>query len=115
MGVEPSSKQKQSIIVSGPCQSIITNQSGGSFQSVIIGPRFPQPVFPPPLYPPPPFLPPPFLPQRVYKPPVYNQPSNDDESTYQRRYVPPKEIKKYVEQFKDKNLRDSKVNIDWVK
>ena len=113
MGIDPPSKPRQSIIVDGPGQRIIANQNGGSFQSVIIGPPFPRPAFPPPFYPPPPpFCPQPFYPQPVYRPSVNKQTSYDDDDS---EYVPPKEIKKYVDTFKNKDLRNSKVNIDWVK
>ena len=89
----PTSKQSQSIMISGPYQNIMANQNGGSNQSIIINPQIQQPFFQPPVFQPA-FFPPPYCPQPQpcfcpqpqpsFQKPVYRQYAcnNDDESSY---------------------------------
>jgi hypothetical protein len=99
MGAEPDSDNcsTNSIIINGPYQGIIATQRGASRQSIIIGnPIFrPPPFFPPPMY------------QPIYQQPTY--------ASNQREYTPPKELKKVFKKFKNADLRNKNIKVEWIK
>ena len=103
MGADSDSENDSvnSIVINGPYQGIIATQRGASRQSIIIGnPIGPGPALPPPFFPPPMYQP-------VYQQPIY--------ASTQRNYVPPKELEKLFNKFKNADLRNKNVNIEWIK